>query len=503
MQKFLEKSDSRKIEVINFLEESYLQQASISTISKNLKISEFILVRTVNELIEDIEKYQLSHYFTLSKTDKVILLKKSGAASINLLLWIYLKQSLSFELLDEIFKGTFENINYYSEKNFVSYTKIYKRLMEIKKILNEHDIRLSSKFKLAGDEMNIRMFFYQFYVPVFNQIEFPFADELKAVSQELITNLEKIEQKSFSEATKTKLSFFIGVMFNRIGTDCYLFNASKIKDKELPREQYHEAIYPTIIDFVKTYTGIEQQNFLIAEANFIFAFLIGETIIKEQSTEKKAIKKILFQTEKREYHLFSNFLMEELSRYLAKDIPDDLKEQFLQQLDFIHFKVFYFERINTEFTKNMNVEYIKENYWDAYHFSIEFLEKISKEKEYRNIALNKEFLFYQYLFIIINTFPPAFFMKPIKICVDFSLGVNYNQMILTNLQTFSYLNIEVSDTLTSETDLLISDYYFNEKLVNCEYLVWNMPPTASDWANVGEALMRIKKSKETEGIVNG
>ena len=94
-------------------------------------------------------------------------------------------------------------------------------------------------------------------------------------------------------------------------------------------------------------------------------------------------------------------------------------------------------------------------------------------------------------------------MKPIKICVDFSLGVNYNKMILTNLQTFSYLNIEVSDTLTSETDLLISDYYFNEKLVNCEYLVWNMPPTASDWANVGEALMRIKKNKETEGIANG
>lgn len=72
--------------------------------------------------------------------------------------------------------------------------------------------------------------------------------------------------------------------------------------------------------------------------------------------------------------------MEELSRYLTKDIPDDLKEQFLQQLDFIHFKVFYFERINTEFTKNMNVEYIKENYWDAYHFSIEFLEKFQRKK---------------------------------------------------------------------------------------------------------------------------
>lgn len=119
-----------------------------------------------------------------------------------------MKQSLSFELLDEIFKGTFENINYYSEKNFVSYTKIYKRLMEIKKILNEHDIRLSSKFKLAGDEMNIRMFFYQFYVPVFNQIEFPFADELKVVSQELITNLEKIEQKIVFRSDKDQIVLF-------------------------------------------------------------------------------------------------------------------------------------------------------------------------------------------------------------------------------------------------------------------------------------------------------
>ncbi|WP_413496759.1 hypothetical protein [Carnobacterium maltaromaticum] len=44
-----------------------------------------------------------------------------------------------------------------------------------------------------------------------------------------------------------------------------------------------------------------------------------------------------------------------------------------------------------------------------------------------------------------------------------------------------------------KTDLFISDYIY--KNINLPSLVWNMPPTAKDWANVGEFLVRIKNEK--------
>ena len=104
---FLEKQDIRKIGLFKFLEASYQQRATFSDISENLNISDFILLNTVDELTRDIEANQLTDCFKLEKTEKHIILKKSGKASVQVLAWLYLKKSHSFKILDEIkTKGT-------------------------------------------------------------------------------------------------------------------------------------------------------------------------------------------------------------------------------------------------------------------------------------------------------------------------------------------------------------------------------------------------------------
>ncbi|MEG2602352.1 MAG: helix-turn-helix domain-containing protein, partial [Carnobacterium sp.] len=213
---FLEKQDIRKIGLFKFLEASYQQRATFSDISENLNISDFILLNTVDELTRDIEANQLTDCFKLEKTEKHIILKKSGKASVQVLAWLYLKKSHSFKILDEIYRGTFTNIASYSESNFVSYTSVYNRIQELKKILRSYEIELSSRFKLIGDEMKIRMYFYQVYYERFNRIEFPFEPKKKEVNMLFIQQLEEQLEHSFSEVDKAKLDFFLAVNLNRI-----------------------------------------------------------------------------------------------------------------------------------------------------------------------------------------------------------------------------------------------------------------------------------------------
>ena len=165
----------------------------------------------------------------------------------------------------------------------------------------------------------------------------------------------------------------------------------------------------------------------------------------------------------------------------------------IQELSVLHFKLYYFKKVQPVFGDLLNMEFLEETYADAFKFCVEFIGRLPDKKEYKLLTSNENFVFHQYLFLIVQIFPSKFFMETIYVCLDFSLGSYYTNIIETNLKSFNFFNIEVTSYVHEKTDLFISDYIY--KNIKLPSLVWNMPPTAKDWANVGEFLVRIKNEK--------
>ncbi|MFT8668543.1 MAG: hypothetical protein ABF778_02205 [Liquorilactobacillus hordei] len=83
------------------------------------------------------------------------------------------------------------------------------------------------------------------------------------------------------------------------------------------------------------------------------------------------------------------------------------------------------------------------------------------------------------------------------LCIDFSGGPYVNSYILSLFKSYVNINVDVSNVLTSETDLYLSDQYIEYQLIN--QVIWLKPPTPLDWAELGEKIVEIKQRKYQSG----
>ncbi len=73
---------------------------------------------------------------------------------------------------------------------------------------------------------------------------------------------------------------------------------------------------------------------------------------------------------------------------------------------------------------------------------------------------NKEFLFFRYLILLISTIPLKEISVPLYVCVDFSYGRSYNQMIRNNIEKILDLNIQFQSFPDEKTHLTLSNMPF-------------------------------------------
>ncbi|MEE6725260.1 hypothetical protein RAO22_03135 [Pediococcus acidilactici] len=99
-------------------------------------------------------------------------------------------------------------------------------------------------------------------------------------------------------------------------------------------------------------------------------------------------------------------------------------------------------------------------------------------------------LYYTYMLILLEHLPVKFLSRTVKITVDFSNGPIFTKYIVAQLQQFAPLNIEIMAELTKETDIFLSDQSFAE--LDCEQMIWESPPLAADWEQLGDMIVRIK-----------
>ena len=139
----------------------------------------------------------------------------------------------------------------------------------------------------------------------------------------------------------------------------------------------------------------------------------------------------------------------------------------------------------------MDVTYFLETYPEYAAFCRNYLE------ENRNRPIlwnNKEFLFFRYLILLVSTIPLKEILVPLYVCVDFSFGDSYNQMIQKNIEKILDLNVQFQSYPDDHTHLILSNLPFYGAL-GIDHILWLAPPRPIDWANFTEKVSAIRREQ--------
>ncbi|MCM0598188.1 hypothetical protein [Periweissella fabalis] len=95
-------------------------------------------------------------------------------------------------------------------------------------------------------------------------------------------------------------------------------------------------------------------------------------------------------------------------------------------------------------------------------------------------------------YILVSDFDISQFDQ-IEVCFDFSGGQYVNQFMIETFKTYININVVISTHVTKTTDIYLGDYFNDQLLI--EQLIWVKPPTAMDWAKLGDMIAQAKISK--------
>lgn len=474
---FLDKAERRKLELFRYLEKSSSQENLKETIVKDLKISDFLLNKIIEELHLDLDKYGLINQFNIQSDNNFVKLTTYDNFTSNQLKLCFVKDSLAFSLFIELFLERFNSVNDYADNNFISYSTVYKKLKEMRNFFKKIDFTITKDFKLRGDEKKIRLFLLHLFTELNGQNYDIYPDEIKEMTVQFIDKLEKYRQKPLREFSKIRLYHFLSISFFRINQRHFLRKESSYVSKDYLLENAH-----FIFQFNEEYKFKLQENQLHLEADEILAFLVAKDIL--------VLEDYLDRVSRQHFKIYSfNFMNEAKNRFPNLSQFIDSKSD---QIDLIHFNALNFVICNNEESKNIDIDSFSNKYMDYIDFSKAYIYDQKKNQEFWQL---KKFFFYKYLLILVNGEMSTSNKKTIYLYVDFSSGQKYTDLIIDNIKRFTDFQITYQDFIDDKTNIILSDIYF-ENHHNISQIIWESCPKPIDWQEFVIRLETYSKSSE-------
>ncbi len=474
---FLEKADIRKLDLLRYLEDSTSHQASREVIIKDLDVTEFLLNKMIEEINLDFEKYDLANNFKLEASNLGVKLLKNKKCPSNQLEICLVKDSLTFSLIAALFFEEFISINHYAENNFLSYSTVYNKLSDIRAFISKFGFTVTKKNKIKGNESNIRLFFSYIFSKVCNQSLLVYADNTKDKSLDLLNAIEIHREKPFKESEKISLSHYLNVMFVRLNQENYINNENFYVYSQFLEDN------PTVLFLLeeqeKNNCGITK-NMQLNEVDE----LLGYAIAKEFLT----IDNYLDNTINQNFKIYSyNFMSE-----VKNEFPDLTMfiDKNATRIDLIHFNVLNFILPFDTELKSPDTKAVTNGFPDYIEFSKSYL---SEQKNISEIWENHRYFFLKYLLILINGQITKHVDIPIYLYVDFSFGKKYTNLIMDIIKKFTGFQIVFQDFINEETNLILSDIYF-ENYSEIYQMIWESAPNAKDWEEFIMELEKLRKN---------
>lgn len=477
LENLLSKDGKRKYQFLRFLEEATDLSALNSTIQDRLDLSNFLFNKTIDELNTDFDAFQLNDYFSLETDAQLTRLVENGQATSDILLEHYLKESMSFQILADLFTETYTSTHEFALNHFTSYSRVYSRTLELKKMFKPLDVTVNKKYQVTGNEETIRFVYTRLFSFAFPK-EYAFYDE--ALKQTLVQTGDVIVEQfgNMGKHLEYKLNHFLAVSMYREKLGYHLADYSENKEKVFQSlSQTFQAEY----DFLSE-LGLPQ---LVTKE--VFCFLYTHSCFNEAKLSDLVVGK-------RIERLNGRFLTEFEDR-LGKLNPEPL-QAVKNELTRIHFEVIYFP-INLFYSyERFDVTFFEESYLEFFDFCREYLmdEAFIHKEGFEGI---RPYLFYHYLMILVSQVSLEAISPEIVVCIDFSFGQQYNLFIEKNLAFFVSLNLTITNTYSDQVDVVITNLNELYASYDVKSVIWLDPPRPSDWANLANVVNDVRIEKRS------
>lgn len=480
LENFLDKDDKRKFEFLRLLEESSELTELNTVIQYRLELSNFLFGKTIEELNNDFNEYGLETFFSLKNDTVQTTLLEVGQATSDLLLELYLKNSLTFSILSALFQEEFQSTHNFALDHYTSYTSVYTRVQQLKKIFKDFAIEIDKSYHLVGDETNIRYVLTRIFSFVLTADCFLYEETVKLQGAQIVATLAE-SGIQLPRNSQTKLRHLLAISSTRQAKGHQLVNPDENKQKVLTKLA---AVYHKEWQLI---ASLQLEPNLAAE---LLAYLYTNAALSRE----KIMHQIL---EKRISRLNERFLNTFIAHFQITD--EETTRLLLTELNRLHFELTYFP-LNAFYSfERFDVSFFEESYIEFFLFCREYLmdERFMKDEGFLPY---RPYVFFKYLMILVNQVAVESIMSKLTICIDFSFGQEYNEFIKKNLSFFVNLNIEFKFVYDGQTDIIITNLNSEYKNALAERVVWLEPPRPTDWANLGNRILEIRKEKHKRNL---
>ncbi|KRM71258.1 helix-turn-helix domain-containing protein [Lacticaseibacillus brantae] len=473
LENFLDKDDKRKFDFLRLLEESSELSELNATIQSELSLSNFLFSKTVEELGQDFDRYDLTRYFAIDNDNVRTTLYEAGQATSDLLLAEYLRHSLAFSILMALFEETFQSTQSFADDNFTSYTSVYGRLRQIKQLLQTFDVILDKHHHLVGPEPTIRYLLTRIFAFVLVNDHAMYPETVQNQASDSLAKLEPLNI-NLPQTVAIKLFHFLCIAMTRAQ------QGHALSADDPNRQKVMTALQQAYPDAVAVIERVPSSDLFHQE---LLAFLYVSDLLPS-SQSPMALGKHLSQ-------LNDRFMAAAQATF---DLPETAKTLLDAELTRLHFELIYFP-LNAYYSfEHFDVTFFKESYIEYFECTRQYLmDEAFLESE--GILKFRAYIFYRYLMILISRVHLASVTPPITVCVDFSYGQEYNDFIKKNFALFVNLNVNVQFAYDETTDIVVTNLNAVYDDLDVEKVIWLDPPRAIDWAHLSDRILEIRAAK--------
>ncbi|MGX7149935.1 helix-turn-helix domain-containing protein [Enterococcus ureasiticus] len=494
MINILDKMSSRKIELVKILS-SETRYFSVKELSEQLNISNKTLVRTVELLKEDMQSWT-SNVEILDKNILGYCLCQLDGFSIKEIEVYYYKDSIIYQVIDELFHNKFVDIKTFANERYLSYTVVYTNIVEIRELISDFslELELNKKIHIKGTEMQIRYFYFSFYWNILGGVEWPFRFYDKQNAFEYIEIIETFYSRELSVSETEFFLYWIGTIFNRVhlmkkSVDCSQFHLYKGAYNELEK-----MLRPKLLSKNFAADSVDE------EVLFIYLILFGfqprRTYGEQDQTQ------IRTELNKNIESIVASYWMREFYGNFSVNLTISEQITLYTNLVIQHFRLMVF-RGGGDFFENQNL-FIPE--CDP---SMELLLKnavktIASElfqiDQIKNLNLDRKLIESYYKQELYDLLTSDYRMGSIKVAIISQFGEKINQHLKNIVISKTNVKIEFCSFTDADVDLIISNRSYSEiiqkKNSQAELIIWNDTPTELDKKKVTEVLKKISNQRQ-------
>lgn len=459
-------------------------------LSKIGKCSSDATYRTLNHLRQI--KYDQQHSLAIiSKKNKGFFLETTPLHSIGETESLFIKDTLSYKLINLIFHEQGYVLADLADIFFVSTSTIYRKLKSLASYFAENGISLNmNNFVISGPEHLIREFFYRFYWSVIKSAQWPF----DTISFENISKSydHKMTAMSFQLTETERLQFLYRLAINQIRYDhdhfITLAPAKEVIDPYIERyssymKQFIEAQVPPA--------------YYVNEWTFLALILISNPVFDELHGDYQ-IKVDWHKSNKTLPYLFAISLIHSYKRRNATLVFNNETKLIYKLLSSYLYTVVFSDLT----IHHSNIPVVLESVANINRGFFEQSQIIMKSVLHLFPDSRKHFDQDYLLYNIILIFSSSINIQDIKkeisiklVCTVEPLSEEYlSQKLIKqsshNLIVHTGTNQQSKD---QHYDLLLSDLYFDKQVypdADNTY-IWDFPPNERDWKNIFAIIDKI------------